>query len=91
MLAGESGGVFRGGATALNSSALGYFQFLATHPNNTEYGHWSNYMPGVSRSMMTNPTAQVRQFIRAIKRSVKHHGDPWSVVEEKRQHGWWGP
>jgi len=101
MLAGESGGVFRGGADRLNSSALGYFQFIAQKPIDPgepfsppfDYGHWRNCSPFPSDySRQTDPVCQVRQFIRAIKGSRKHHGDPLSVVREKSTPPFvWGP
>lgn len=91
ILAGESGGVFRGGADVLNSAALGYFQFIATNPNGTDFGHWSRFMADHERAFITNPTSQVQEFIRAIRASFKHHGDPWSVVREKALTGVWGP
>jgi hypothetical protein len=101
MLAGESGGVFRGGADRLNSSALGYFQFIAQKPipngqgfsPEFDYGHWRNSGPFPSDySRQTEPVSQVRQFIRAIKNSRKHGGDPLSVVREKASGDHtWGP
>jgi hypothetical protein len=101
MLAGESGGVFRGGAERLNSSALGYFQFLAQKPIPVgerftpafDYGHWRSYGPFPDEyAYQTSPTGQVRQFIRAIRRSAKHTGDPMSVVREKSTPPHvWGP
>ncbi len=101
MLAGEVGGVFRGGADACNSSALGYFQFLAQKPipvgtpfsPDFDYGHWRSYGPCPDDySHETDPICQVREFIRAIQRSGKHRGDPMSVVEEKRTPPHvWGP
>ena len=101
MLAGESGGTFRGGADALNSSALGYFQFIAQRPIDNgqpfspefDFGHWRNSGPTPSDySRQTEPVSQVRQFIRAIRNSRKHHGDPLSVVREKASGDHtWGP
>jgi hypothetical protein len=101
MLAGEVGGVYRGGADALNSSALGYFQFLAQKPiplgspfsPEFDYGHWRAYGPSPDEyAHQTDPIAQVREFIRAIRASRKHRGDPMSVVEEKRTPPHvWGP
>jgi SH3-like domain-containing protein len=101
MLAGEVGGMFQGGADSLNSSALGYFQFIAQKPipvgnsftPDFDYGHWRHYGPCPDDyAHQTEPVAQVREFIRAIQRSTKHHGDPMSVVEEKRQAPHvWGP
>ena len=106
MLAGESGGVFRGGADkefgGLNSSALGYFQFLsqkyvpigqAIVPADCDYGHWRAYGPFPDDyGQQTSPVCQVRQFIRAIRASGKHHGDPMSVVREKSTPPHvWGP
>ena len=104
MLAGESGGVFRGGADpdfgGLNSSALGYFQFIAQKPiplgqpfsPEFDYGHWRRFGPfPTDYSHQTEPVSQVRQFIRAI-RGGKHHGDPMSVVREKASgNHTWGP
>jgi SH3-like domain-containing protein len=101
MLAGEVGGVFRGGADSLNSSALGYFQFIAQKPipvgtsfsPDFDFGHWRRFgsCPD-DYAHQTEPVAQVREFIRAIQRSTKHHGDPMSVVEEKRRAPHvWGP
>ena len=90
ILAGESGGVFRGGAPKLNSAALGYFQFIATKPDGSDFGHWTQFMPDHDRSMMTNPTSQVQEFIRAVL-GGRHHGDPFSVVDEKARTGVWGP
>jgi hypothetical protein len=101
MLAGEVGGVFHGGADALNSSALGYFQFLAQKPipvgspftPDFDFGHWKRFGPCPDDyAHQTDPVCQVREFVRAIQHSSKHHGDPMSVVEEKRT--WphvWGP
>jgi SH3-like domain-containing protein len=100
MLAGEVGGVFRGGADYLNSSALGYFQFIAQKPipvgtpfsSQYDYGHWSSYGPCEDYAHQTDPVSQVRQFIRAIQRSAKHKGDPMSVVREKSTPPHvWGP
>ena len=105
MLAGESGGVFRGGADpafgGLNSSALGYFQFLAQNPipigerfaPRHDYGHWRNAGPFPDDyGRQTDPVCQVRQFVRAIQRSGKHGGDPMSVVREKSTPPHvWGP
>jgi hypothetical protein len=104
MLAGESGGVFRGGADpafgGLNSSALGYFQFLSQDPIPPgqpfspafDYGHWRRFGPFPDDyGRQTEPVSQVRQFIRAI-RGGKHHGDPMSVVREKASGDHtWGP
>jgi SH3-like domain-containing protein len=100
MLAGEVGGVFRGGADCLNSSALGYFQFLSQNPipvgkpftPEFDYGHWKAYGPCQDYGHQTEPASQVRQFIRAIRASAKHQGDPMSVVREKATppHTW-GP
>ena len=100
MLAGEVGGIFRGGADTLNSSALGYFQFIAQKPipvgspftPDFDYGHWKSYGPCDDYAHQTEPVCQVREFIRAIRASTKHHGDPMSVVDEKRRvpHVW-GP
>lgn len=101
MLAGEAGGVFRGGADCLNSSALGYFQFISQRPipngegfsADHDYGHWRNSGPFPSDyGRQTDPACQVRQFIRAIRSSRKHHGDPLSVVREKASGDHtWGP
>jgi hypothetical protein len=101
MLAGESGGTFRGGADRLNSSALGYFQFIAQKPIENgrpfspefDFGHWRNSGPTPSDySRQTEPVSQVQQFIRAIKSSRKHRGDPLSVVREKASGDHtWGP
>ncbi|HEY3059937.1 MAG TPA: SH3 domain-containing protein [Chloroflexota bacterium] len=101
MLAGEVGGVFRGGADNLNSSALGYFQFIAQKPipvgnmftPDFDYGHWKRFGPCPDDyAHQTEPVCQVREFIRAILGSTKHHGDPMSVVEEKRRAPHvWGP
>lgn len=105
MLAGESGGVFRGGADpafgGLNSSALGYFQFLAQNPipvgqlfaPTFDFGHWRRFGPTPDDyAHQTDPVCQVRQFIRAIRGSGKHHGDPMSVVNEKATPPHvWGP
>jgi hypothetical protein len=90
ILAGESGGVFRGGATVLNSAALGYFQFIATNPNGSDFGHWTRFMPDQDRAMMTRPTSQIQEFIRAV-RLGRHQGDPFSVVQQKADTGVWGP
>lgn len=90
MLAGESGG-HPGNATRLNSSALGYFQFLAQNRDGSDYGHWSRYSPTPNdRSQMTNPTTQVRQYIRSVNLGSAH-GDPWSYIEQKRRTHVWGP
>jgi SH3-like domain-containing protein len=100
MLAGEVGGVYRGGADRLNSSALGYFQFLSQHPipigtsfsPEFDYGHWSAFGPCQDYAHQTEPTSQVREFIRAIRASAKHQGDPMSVVQEKATPPHvWGP
>jgi SH3-like domain-containing protein len=101
MLAGEVGGVFRGGADALNSSGLGYFQFIAQKPipigtsfsPEFDYGHWRSFSPCPDDyAHQTEPVCQVREFIRAIRQSRKHHGDPMSVVQEKRTPPHiWGP
>jgi hypothetical protein len=101
MLAGEVGGIFRGGADALNSSALGYFQFIAQNPipvgvpfsPQYDYGHWRNYGPCPDDyAHETDPVSQVREFVRAIQRSAKHNGDPMSVVAEKSTPPHvWGP
>jgi hypothetical protein len=105
MLAGESGGVFRGGADpafgGLNSSALGYFQFLIQNPipigemfgPQHDFGHWRRFGPFPDDyGRATEPVCQVRQFIRAIKGSGKHRGDPMSVVNEKATPPHvWGP
>ncbi|MCC7367329.1 MAG: hypothetical protein IT306_02840 [Chloroflexi bacterium] len=101
MLAGEAGGVFRGGADCLNSSALGYFQFIAQKPIENgqpfspsfDYGHWRAYGPfPTDYARQTEPASQVRQFIRAIRGSRKHRGDPLSVVRQKASGDHtWGP
>lgn len=101
MLAGEVGGIYRGGADALNSSALGYFQFLAQKPipvgksfsPEFDFGHWKRFGPcPEDYSHQTDPVSQVREFIRAIQGSRKHNGDPLSVVAEKRTPPHvWGP
>ena len=101
MLAGELGGVFRGGADCRNSSALGYFQFLAQKPIPVgqpftpafDYGHWRTYSPFPDDyAYQTDPVCQVRQFIRAVRGSAKHQGDPMSVVREKSTPPYvWGP
>jgi hypothetical protein len=100
MLAGESGGVFRGGADALNSSALGYFQFISQKPipvgvpfsPQYDYGHWKAYGPCDDYAHQTEPASQVQQFIRAIRASGKYRGDPTGVVHDKATppHTW-GP
>jgi hypothetical protein len=73
------------------SSASGYFQFVKQHPDGSPYGH-EQYLPEDARpGDGYDPRMQVRQFIRAIKQSAKHRGDPMSVVMQKRQQGWWGP
>ncbi len=100
MLAGESGGVFRGGADVYNSSALGYFQFISQKPipvgtpfsPDYDYGHWKAYGPCDDYAHQTEPVSQVRQFIRAIRASVKYRGDPNGVVRDKATppHTW-GP
>jgi SH3-like domain-containing protein len=101
MLAGEVGGVFRGGADYLNSAALGYFQFIAQKPipvgrsfsPDYDYGHWKAYGPCPDDyAHETDPVCQVREFVRAVQRSAKHKGDPMSVVAEKRTPPHiWGP
>jgi SH3-like domain-containing protein len=100
MLAGEVGGVFRGGADCCNSSALGYFQFLSQNPipvgtafsSEYDYGHWKAFGPCQDYAHQTEPASQVREFIRAIRGSAKHHGDPMSVVQEKATPPHiWGP
>src|SRR5439155_363179 len=58
IIAGESGGRFAGGANRATSSALGYFQFLATNRDGSDYGHWGAYGTG-NKADMTNPTGQV--------------------------------
>lgn len=91
MLAGESGGIFRGGADYLNSSALGLFQFISQNPipvgapftPDFDYGHWKSFGPCDDYAHQTEPASQVREFIRAIRASAKHKGDPMSVVAEK--------
>lgn len=92
MMAGEADGRWRNGANALNSSALGYFQFLSQNPNGTDYGHWDSYRPeGAQPRDQLDPVSQVEQFIIAINRSRVHRGDPHSVVRQKAQQGHWGP
>lgn len=100
MLAGESGGIFRGGADVDNSSALGFFQFISQKPIPVgtpfspafDFGHWKAFGPCEDYAHQTEPSSQVREFIRAIQKSSKHHGDPMSVVREKATppHTW-GP
>ena len=100
MLAGEVGGVFHGGADFQNSSALGYFQFLSQNPipvgtafsPEFDFGHWKAFGPCQDYAHQTEPASQVREFIRAIRASTKHQGDPMSVVQEKATppHTW-GP
>lgn len=100
MLAGESGGVFRGGADVDNSSALGYFQFISQKPiplgvgfsPEYDYGHWKAYGPCEDYAHQTEPASQVRQFIRAIRASTRYRGDPDGVVQDKATppHTW-GP
>jgi SH3-like domain-containing protein len=100
MLAGEVGGVYRGGADYCNSSALGYFQFISQNPipvgtpfsPQFDYGHWKAFGPCQDYAHETEPASQVREFIRAIRASAKHHGDPMSVVREKATPPHvWGP
>jgi SH3-like domain-containing protein len=100
MLAGEIGGVFHGGADFANSSALGYFQFLSQNPipvgtpfsPTFDYGHWRAYGPCQDYAHQTEPASQVREFIRAVRASPKHRGDPLSVVQEKATPPHvWGP
>jgi SH3-like domain-containing protein len=100
MLAGEVGGVFRGGADCLNSSALGYFQFLSQKPipvgtafsPEYDYGRWKAFGPCEDYAHQSEPAAQVREFIRVIRASPKHRGDPMSVVQEKATPPHvWGP
>lgn len=90
MIAGESGGN-PGTANRLNSSALGYFQFLAQNHDGSDYGHWRNFSPYPNdRSQMTNPVTQVRQYIRSVNLGSAH-GDPWAYIEQKRRTHVWGP
>jgi hypothetical protein len=94
MLAGESGGRYRGGANAANSSALGYFQFITQSPKGAgtdHFGHWKNYSPTPNDpSRMTDPVTQIQMFIRAV-RNGRHKGNPMSVVNQKRTKGTWDP
>jgi hypothetical protein len=100
MLAGEVGGVFRGGADVHNSSALGYFQFLSQRPIPIgtpfspafDYGHWKAFGPCQDYAHQTEPASQVREFIRAVRASAIHRGDPMSVVRQKATPPHvWGP
>lgn len=77
----------------LNSSAMGYYQFIINDPddkNKDPYGH-RRFIP--EQGKFFDPVTQQRMFIRAIKGSRKHHGDPASVVNEKRnsRDHTWGP
>ena len=91
MIAGESGGR-AGTADRMNSSALGYFQFLRQHPNGKPYGH-EGYLPEEYKRRPYHPVGQVRQFVRAIKSSGRHKGDPMGPVRQKIDDpkGAWGP
>jgi hypothetical protein len=89
MIAGESGGR-RGTANRLNSSALGYFQFLRQNPNGSTYSH-VQYAPDEYKARPYHPVGQVRQFVRAIRASQKYRGDPFGVVRDKNATGVWGP
>jgi soluble lytic murein transglycosylase-like protein len=77
----------------LNSSAMGYYQFIIhdpRDPNKDPYGHRAYIPPGGN---FFDPVTQQRMFIRAIRGSAKHHGDPASVVREKwsKSDHTWGP
>jgi hypothetical protein len=76
----------------LNSSALGYYQFIINDPKDPAkdpYGHRAFIPQGAN---FFDPVTQQRMFIRAVQ-GGKHHGDPASVVNEKRSssHHTWGP
>jgi hypothetical protein len=75
----------------LNSSALGYYQFIIhdpRDPNRDPYGHRAHIPEGEN---FYDPVTQHRMFIRAIRSSAKHRGDPASVVREKAATKVWGP
>jgi hypothetical protein len=76
----------------LNSSAIGYYQFIVHDPNDRNkdpYGH-RQFVP--EGGNLYDPVTQQRMFIRAV-RGGKHKGDPASVYREKRDSGnhTWGP
>jgi hypothetical protein len=92
IIAGESGGRFRGGADQLSSSALGYFQFLRSQPYGRGLTSHARYLPDEYKNNPFSPVGQVRQFIRSIRDpNSSHRGDPMSVVAEKNRKGTWGP
>jgi hypothetical protein len=91
MIAGESGGKFRGGPSVLNSTAMGYFQFLAQNGQGQTSEEWQKFAPpGAQLSQQTDPVMQVRQFIRSVNEGA-HAGNPDSVVDQKVRQGWWSP
>jgi muramidase (phage lysozyme) len=76
----------------LNSSAMGYYQFIIHDPDDKTkdpYGHKSFIPQGGN---FFDPVTQQRMMIRAIL-GGKHKGDPASVVREKRTRSdhTWGP
>jgi hypothetical protein len=75
----------------LNSSAMGYYQFIVNDPRDPSkdpYGHKAFIPEGRN---FFDPVTQHRMFIRAVLSSKKHHGDPASVTNEKRRTKVWGP
>ncbi len=95
MLAGENGGKFRGGGDRLNSSAVGYFQFLSTGNKaniDKPSEEWQRFAPaGATYEQRFDPEVQARWFINAVRQGG-HRGDPWSVVRDKsRGDKTWGP
>jgi hypothetical protein len=75
----------------LNSSALGYYQFIIhdpRDPNKDPYGH-KQFLPPDGN--FYDPVTQHRMFIRAVRNSQKHGGDPASVTAEKARTKVWGP
>jgi hypothetical protein len=78
----------------LNSAAMGYYQFIIhdpVDPKKDPYGHKRFIPPDAN---FFDPVTQHRMFIRAIRNpGSKHHGDPASVVREKRERSdhTWGP
>ncbi|MBI4424867.1 MAG: hypothetical protein HY554_14135 [Elusimicrobia bacterium] len=87
MLAGEAGGR-AGTAFRLNSTALGYFQFLSQDAWGSPSAQWNVYHPeGADYAQIMDPVIQVRWFVNAIRRG-KHRGNPRGPLSEA--HGW-GP
>jgi hypothetical protein len=91
MIAGESSGkpAYAGGVPGMApSSATGYFQFIQSNRDGSDYG-FMGYVPKEYNGDIYNPVAQVRQFVRTINASSNFRGNPDLAVANKRKNGHW--